>query len=234
MREGNERSAKKEIDRLELSLRAAETERFGDATELEQLTKDCHSLRRVVTSLTRPPESPTDVAPDLDPNELEVPTGIAEAVDLARRALPLVEVPKTALEHIDELASAEKYAVWASAIWQGLMALNAYAKCKLDGEQPPGFNLWCKNTGAWSTARLAMKESDTVVQNPVLRGQRLFGVSKEVDPSGRVIMYSHLKIQVGGGDSIPRLYFFDDTDGPTRKMHVGYLGPHRFVQNTKS
>jgi hypothetical protein len=59
-------------------------------------------------------------------------------------------------------------------------------------------------------------------------------VSPEVDPAGRIHMVAHMKIQKGGGDNIPRLCFHDDTDGPTWHMHVGFIGPHRHVRNTKS
>jgi hypothetical protein len=47
-------------------------------------------------------------------------------------------------------------------------------------------------------------------------------------------MFAHMKIQSGGGGNIPRLYFYDDTDGPTGKMHVGFVGPHRHVRNTRT
>lgn len=47
-------------------------------------------------------------------------------------------------------------------------------------------------------------------------------------------MLSHLKIAEGGGDLAPRIYFYDDTGGPTGKVHVGFVGPHYLMPNTKS
>jgi hypothetical protein len=79
-----------------------------------------------------------------------------------------------------------------------------------------------------------MSESDTVVQDAKLRGQRRFKVSTDVSSDGFVVMEAHLKIQIGGGNNIPRVYFHDDTDGPTGKFHIGFIGPHYLVENTKS
>ncbi|WP_255491855.1 MULTISPECIES: hypothetical protein [unclassified Actinotalea] len=47
-------------------------------------------------------------------------------------------------------------------------------------------------------------------------------------------MESHLKISEGGGDIAPRVYFYDDTAGAIRKVHVGFVGPHYLVPNTRS
>ena len=55
-----------------------------------------------------------------------------------------------------------------------------------------------------------------------------------VDASGAVTMLSHLKIAEGGGDLAPRIYFYDDTGGSTGKVHVGFVGPHYLMPNTKS
>jgi hypothetical protein len=44
-------------------------------------------------------------------------------------------------------------------------------------------------------------------------------------------MPAHLKIAEGGGMLAPRLYFHDDTRGPTGKVHVGYIGPHEHMPN---
>ena len=42
------------------------------------------------------------------------------------------------------------------------------------------------------------------------------------------------KIVEGGGPLIPRLYFHDDTKGATGKIHVGFIGPHRYVENAST
>jgi hypothetical protein len=56
-------------------------------------------------------------------------------------------------------------------------------------------------------------------------------VATALDRSGSMIMTAHLKIAEGGGMLAPRIYFHDDTKGPTKRVHVGYFGPHRNVPN---
>ena len=58
----------------------------------------------------------------------------------------------------------------------------------------------------------------------------LRGVDLDVYP-GEITMLVHLKISEGGGNLAPRVYFYDDTNGPTKKVHVGLVGPHYLVPN---
>jgi hypothetical protein len=44
-----------------------------------------------------------------------------------------------------------------------------------------------------------------------------------------MVMVAHAKIQIRGGGNIPRIFFYDDTKGPTRKVHIGFIGPHELV-----
>ena len=44
-------------------------------------------------------------------------------------------------------------------------------------------------------------------------------------------MLAHLKIAEGGGPQAPRVYFLDDADGVTGKIHIGYSDPHKHVPN---
>lgn len=220
------------------AVRTTETELYDNAAELEGLRSELDELRRStrrqIRALLGNAHEPAAQA-DTDPHELAVPTSIGEAIDLARQHLRFVEIPDAALHDIDELEATPNYASWASSMWQGLLALDGYSRAKSNGEHAPGFKIWCENTGAWPTrTKLAMKESRTVTTNDELRGQRRFPVSRDVDPSGHAEMFSHLKIVQGGGSNIPRVYFFDDTDGATRRIHVGFIGPHRHVENTKT
>ena len=224
---------REDISRLQSLVEQAEEDRLDDADELDELRRESDQLRRTMSLLVRQ----ASAEPGADLQELDepiVPESITDAVALAAAHLPYVVIPPDALVDVDELDSAEKYYVWASATWRGLQALNDYARCKAEGEQPAGFKLWCDASGAWPGAKLAMTESDTVLTNDRLRNQRSFPVDTRVDDSGRVHMFAHLKIQAGGGNSIPRLYFYDDCDGVTGKMHVGFIGPHRHVRNTRS
>jgi hypothetical protein len=79
-----------------------------------------------------------------------------------------------------------------------------------------------------------MTESETVQNNPKLRDTRIFKVAIEVDGRGRILMLAHLKIAEGGGNLVPRVYFYDDTGGTTRKVHVGFVGPHYLVPNKQA
>lgn len=227
-----EEGARRETRSLQAQVAAAEEERYDDADELEDLRRERDALQRTIRSMSRGAEADL---PDQrgDPHDLDVPSSIGEAIELARQHLPFVAIPEDALRDISELDATAKYLVWGSAVWQGLLALDGYAEAKNGGQQPPGFKLWCERTGAWPTSKLAMTESSTVSTRDQYRDQRHFPVAVEVEPTGRIHMFSHLKIQVGGGQSIPRLYFHDDTDGSTGRMHVGFVGPHRHVRNTK-
>ena len=42
------------------------------------------------------------------------------------------------------------------------------------------------------------------------------------------------RIETGGGNDIPRVYFHDDTRGDTRTVHVGFIGPHYLVKNSSA
>ncbi len=79
-----------------------------------------------------------------------------------------------------------------------------------------------------------MTESDTVKKNIGLSGRRVLPVSTEVDATGQILMLAHLKVAEGGGNLAPRIYFYDDTAGSTKKVHVGFVGPHYLMPNTKS
>jgi hypothetical protein len=38
-------------------------------------------------------------------------------------------------------------------------------------------------------------------------------------------METHIKIEPGGSPA-PRIHFYDDTRGPTGKVHIGWFGDH--------
>ena len=74
-----------------------------------------------------------------------------------------------------------------------------------------------------------MKDSDTAVE--AFEQDRMFEVDRRVEPSGEVVMEAHLKVSTGGGSLAPRIYFIDDTKGATGKVHIGFIGPHKYVRN---
>ena len=74
-----------------------------------------------------------------------------------------------------------------------------------------------------------MRESENVRQRPYLYNQRVLPVDREVEDSGKIFMESHIKFH---GTLAPRMYFFDDTSGVTKKVHIGGIDPHSRWENT--
>lgn len=160
---------------------------------------------------------------------------ISEALKFARERLSGVVIPEGIERDLDSLDGHNNSRAWGGLAWSGLRALHLYASGHHDGN----FKDWCANSGhqwAWSAndKKLAMRESESVESNERLRKQRVLPVATEVDPSGRTLMWAHLKIAEGGGPLAPRVYFHDDTRGSTGKVHVGFVGPHRYMENTKT
>lgn len=114
----------------------------------------------------------------------------------------------------------------------------AYAEERAAGWSQGGFWEWCARGGpvCWpaTTKKLSMTESETVQNAAKLRASRVFAVDPEVNGSGHIQMLAHLKVSEGGGNLAPRIYFHDDTNGVTKKVHVGFVGPHRLVPNKQS
>jgi hypothetical protein len=176
---------------------------------------------------------------EIPASAVEVPVEVdsmASALDEARTHLSGIMVPPDVEHDIEELDSTPAARTWANGLWRGFRALDAYATSTESGGG--GFREWCKlgRAYAWSTSskKYAAVESDSVRQNPDFRHQRVLPVSSQVDESGRVFMEQHLKIAEGGGEQAPRVYFYDDSAGTTGKVHVGFVGPHRHMRNTKT
>ena len=160
-------------------------------------------------------------------------SSISEAIEWAR-VLPNISIHVQAPVEIDKLETPVNAGAWAKTLWRGLRALDAFASGL--HSVPGGFFEWCRDSNSpwvWpeSSKKLAMRESESVMKNTRLRSARLLPVDEAVDPSGRIEMVAHLKIAQGGGPLAPRVYFYDDTSGVTKKVHVGYIGPHSNMPN---
>ena len=175
-----------------------------------------------------------------DPIDYDAPPAptIAGVIEIARAECEQVAIHKTAPREIDALDADEKASDWARELWKGLCALNAYAK---EAEFfSGGFWEWCEHSNSehnvWpaTAKKLAMSESDTVMHDGKLQRTRRFNVDSQIDPRGYIHMEAHLKIAEGGGQHIPRLYFYDDTGGRTKLIHIGFIGPHRLVPTSQS
>lgn len=179
-----------------------------------------------------------DPAPGGPPDEVRT---VSEAVRAAERHLRAwLTISRSAARDLHGVDTAPEAAAWAATAHRGLRALAAYARARREEDFAGGFWAWCAQGGSaavcWpaSEKKLAMRESETVMGCAKYRRTRVFDVDPRVEPSGRMVMQAHLKISEGGGDLAPRIYFHDDTGGATGRVHVGFVGPHHLVPNTRA
>lgn len=221
-----------DVERFRRRAEELESEHIDDVAELEDRDLLNAALRQALRDLTRPPnadEADADAMEDPEAAELTPSTSIR----FGRERLKFVFIHPDAEQKVDELDEAYKARPWGYTTWSGLAALNSYAKAVADGTDAANFKTWCMHTGAFSHHKVAYSES-TTVKSGSLADRRMLPVSTDVDESGWIQMLWHLKIQEGGGMNIPRLYFHDDTRGTTKKIHVGFYGPHYLMPNTKT
>jgi len=144
-------------------------------------------------------------------------------------------VPEGVARELEAIDTTSEAFNWGNKTWRGLRALAAYVQDRSNGWSGGGFWEWCASGPllGWpaSTKKLSMTESDAVQNSEKLKRTRVFVVAPEVDPSEEILMFAHLKISEGGGPLAPRVYFHDDTGGPTGKIHIGLVGPHSLVPN---
>jgi hypothetical protein len=224
------------IQELRKEIEARDDQIIERAIDLDELNDEIEDLRRQLKywkSLA--------LNPGQQPEEfVEMPTGAAsltEAATQCQEFLGRVVLPDVALHDLDLMDAAPESSGWAKASWRAFRALEAYAS---EAEETRGgFWEWCKHSkhpDAWPATdkKLAMSESEQVMNNKAQRSARTLPVDTAVDPSGQIEMLAHMKIAEGGGNDIPRIYFYDDTKGKTGLIHVGFFGPHRYMENTKS
>ncbi len=221
--------------------RQAADARIGELeAELSEAVQAANRLRAksdsYAAALIERDSAPADLAEEIA--EAESQFTITGVIEMAREKCARVALPDAALKEIDVLDADEKSADWARELWKGLRALNAYAE---ESEFfQGGFWEWCEHSNSehnlWPATpkKLAMSESDTIMNSGPLRRTRRFYVDSGIDPSGYIHMQAHMKISEGGGQHIPRLYFHDDAKGKTGAMHVGFIGPHRLVPTTQT
>jgi hypothetical protein len=223
----------RERDELKDELRMVESDLLETQVDLEESTVDASHLQNQLQAVRIRVAGRTKDAAVLD-LALEA-RSMSEALALGRSLLSHVAIPAGVERDIEELDRHLNSVSWGELTWRGLRALHCYAEGGFDGN----FKAWCQNGGhafAWTAndKKLALRESETVETNRKLAAQRRFPVDPAVDESGSVVMWSHLKIAEGGGPMAPRVYFFDDTRGSTAKVHIGFVGPHRYTENTRT
>lgn len=213
-----------------------------DRGELEaELGRTKGHLDRLVSALrARGMEELIWATHDPDPSQ-DLPDtvqDVSEAVLAAQVHLgEWLTIPESAARELDGIDAATNAYAWGNTTWRGLRALAAFVGARRDGFSG-GFWAWCERgePSGWPATpkKLAINESETVQKSSSLMKYRLFEVDRAVKADGKLHMQSHLKISEGGGDLAPRVYFYDDTAGTTRKVHIGLVGPHYLVPNTKS
>jgi len=160
------------------------------------------------------------------------PASFADLMPAAQRHLNRLVVPGTAARDIDKLDRHHNRGTWVPDAWKALCALQAYAEAGplFDGN----FAAWClngQNQHAWYPDRLAMTDGAAAMAR--FGETRIFSVDHRVDPSGKIEMQAHIKVVKAGDENIPRIYFHDDTAGVTKRVHIGFIGPHSLVPASK-
>ncbi|MCD0442888.1 hypothetical protein LO763_04520 [Glycomyces sp. A-F 0318] len=162
---------------------------------------------------------------------------LMDVVQRARRRLRRLDLPDTLdteVSRLDVMYPRQRRR-WTGKAWDALLALDAYAEARAEDRFTGGFYDWCARPlpGApvITPAMVSMKESDSVSGNPKYHRARVFRVPAQIDPSGRVFMPSHIKLQAVGSPA-PRMHFLDDAGGATGKIWIGYLGDH--LPNTRT
>ena len=193
--------------------------------EIEKQQKEITQQKNMYTNLEDRTVGVLLSSPGNQANDGDIHS-VRDAVKLARAQFSeKIVIPKlidTTLDLLDDTTSSRTF---GKRIYQGLLSLYRYAD---DSNQVKGgFKEWCMDGRflyGWSAEDYAAAESLSVESHPKFRGQREFPISAEVDPQGKTYMGAHLKIS--NARPAPRLYFYDDTQGITKKIHVGYIGKH--------
>lgn len=170
-------------------------------------------------------------------NESSELTTVSEAIEQARLKLSeTLTIPVGVERDLDRIDTAPSALAWANTTWRGLKALAAYAQDVNIGEHSGNFWTWCEKEALWPARQksLAMTESESIENNTKQTERRTFKVDTAVSPTGTIYMGAHLKVSIKGGSLAPRIYFYDDTKGPTKRVHIGFIGPHYLVPNSKS
>ena len=204
---------------------------YEEAIESERVAsharRNLEALRGHLRILGETPEAiEQNSAEDADPSSC------MEAIHLAQR-LEHIAIHSRAPRDVDRMDESPESELWAQRIFRHLQALDAYALDKLRGFEG-SFLQWCQGSGSGyeiSTKFIAMTESEWVRNNERFRATRVLPIDTRVGGSSEIEMFAHLKTVQGGGTTIPRIYFHDDTMGVTKKVHIGFIGPHYLMPN---
>ncbi len=131
------------------------------------------------------------------------------------------------LEEIDR----EELGAYSGRTWEGLRTLNDYVRAKKERATNAGLYQYLSNSPVgyynnWPDQKYAATESESVIRDESLSSLRMFAVPVNVDPAGKALMVSHLKV----GQRL-RVYFLEDV-AKTEKIYIGYIGRHLSTVST--
>lgn len=123
---------------------------------------------------------------------------------------------------------------WGGKIWDALCALEDYGRSTAEGRCSRDVDGYLRHLPdgcrGYSANRHARDESEDVRRKDQFRRVRVLPVPVDVASEGEVFMGAHFKIAQSGLIS-PRLHYFDDSAG-SRKVYIGYIGPHLRTKQT--
>ncbi|MER6681533.1 hypothetical protein [Streptomyces olivaceoviridis] len=226
--EQREESKDQQIREFRLRVKEADDRDFEQIVENDQLYRDFQDAHRKVRFLQKKLEEAGlhALAHTPPPESEDQPATFAEILDRMDEFtyLRFTGNPKKTKD-----LDAQCIVNWVTVAWDALRTLNDYAAASAAGTTSGDFRHWCDNLpdgslNRFPSAKVKMKESETVGNNTKWRRQRTFPVPTSVAKEGKLFMQAHLRI--GGGNTVsPRLYFHDDGAG-TGLVYVGYIGEH--------
>ncbi|WP_244353701.1 hypothetical protein [Streptomyces sp. 2BBP-J2] len=226
--EQREESKDQQIREFRLRVKEADDRDFEQIVENDQLYRDFQDAHRKVRFLQKKLEEAGlhALAHTPPPEPEDQPATFAEILDRMDEFtyLRFTGNPKKTKD-----LDAQCIVNWVTVAWDALHTLNEYAAASAAGTTGGDFRHWCENlpdgsSNRFPSAKVKMKESETVGNNAKWRRQRTFPVPTSVAKEGKLFMQAHLRI--GGGNTVsPRLYFHDDGAG-TGLVYVGYIGEH--------
>lgn len=211
---------KRQVEELEAALSNERDSVMSLARQLDDLDRRQRFFREELRKLD-------PAAISYQPAVAFEPAFCSEVVEHARGTLSFLVVPEEIDEGVSELDEHPDES-WARKAWLALRALDEYARAKSKGRYDKDFKTCCEQSGTDIVVPLswvARKESKLTMENDRFRELRRLPVSTDVDPTGRLLMEAHIKIEQGG-TPCPRIHFHDDTRGKTGKVHIGWFGDH--------
>jgi hypothetical protein len=198
---------------------AAFSEQEAAEALAEDLTAEVSWLRRQLAQV--PGRSYGEKAPERPKG----PRDWHELPELISSLMPHIALG-ISWEPVEKLYGHKHEMNWLRRTWDVLEALEAYAEAKKEhgsGVLPhfTSYLNWPKATVLVPLSFYSAKETSVLRRDPKWKAMRMV----RVPGLGEVFMGEHFRIG-GNRPPAPRMHVYDDTSGPTGKIHVGYIGPH--------